>query len=213
MTTAARLASHDAPLHRPSRRQNEPMNIRCWLLPTFRTLRLAPLLGGALGSAIVWALTAAATGEVAVEVAMLGCGAMAAAVSLALDDPAHELLAASPTSERRRMLQRLGMTGAVALAGWLATPTVAALVTEAQVRRPTATSLVALAVVGVAGVAALQRRQQAAASSLGAAIPLAWVASRWFVPESLTDISSLWLDRPLPVAASAFALLVMGART
>lgn len=188
------------------------MTLSTWLRPTVRTLRLAPLLGTAVGTAIAWALAAAATGDVPAELAMLGCGVIAAGVPLALDDQAHTLLAALPTSERARLLRRLASAGLITLAAWLLASGLAGHLADPLVRLPDTAALIALTAAGVAGLALTQSRRHAVAATTGAAIPLAWTAGRWFMPESLTDVADLWLDHPLPVAAAALTLILIGAR-
>ena len=166
-------------------------------------------------SALGFVTTAAAvavTAVGAIDAAAVGptaqaCGgALAAAATIALRDPARELLSASPTSPRARLLQRCMLIGPAAL--------VAAALVDALARRSLdgplvavsgLESVLALVCVGVATTACCARRCVGPSSSAGAAVALGWSTASTFLPDGGAWWWSLWRTHPWAVIATAAA--------
>ncbi len=139
---------------------------------------------------------------------LLGAAAMAAvaaAVALALDDPAHELTAALPVSRAWRALHRMVLVVPPLLCGWLLASST--LVPD-ETRSDAVAVVVSLAALAVAVASVVGRVRPATAAAAGAAAPFALLAlhllasnggGRWSPTEA-------WVDHPW--AASVVAGLV-----
>jgi hypothetical protein len=183
-----------------------------WFVHTARTLRWAPLTSIAAGSAVVWAITATQGRALPTQVAVLACGAVAGGVPLALDDPAHALLAASPTTERRRLLRRLALVLVPGLVLWLALAATAGRLFDDASNQPSLVALAALALAGVAAMAVTQGHRPGAAVTVGGALPLAWVVSHWYLPHAVDGLTALWHEQSVAVALVAGAAVVVATR-
>jgi hypothetical protein len=139
-------------------------------------------------------------------VALVVAAAIAAAAPASLDDSAHELLGAMPTTWRRRVLQRLVIVIPAVTVAW-ALAVLAMFGTGGDRRLPT---LGALAALGVAVGLIAARTRPGAAAAIGVATPLAAVASRWLLPndDRLDSIGTLWAEHPWP---TIFTTLVAAA--
>lgn len=184
-----------------------------WIQPSARTIRWTPLIAISIGTALLWAFVRAQTEAISGELLLLACGAIAAAAPLALDDPGRSLLSASPTTERRRLLQRLAIVGPAVTAAWLVLAALAASLFADGAAPPGAAPLAALALAGVAVLVVALRHRPAGAAAAGAAACVSWVAARWYLPDVAGDAAALWLDRPAAVIAVAVAAVILGART
>ncbi len=157
------------------------------------------------------ALTVVAVG--AIDTAAVGptaraCGgALAAAATVALRDQARDLLAATPTSPRVRLLQRSALIIPATL--------LAAMLVDALARRSVDVpvvavsgieSVLALVCVGFAATACCTRRWPDAASSTGAAVALGWSTASAFLPDRGAWWSSLWSTHPWAVIVVAAAI-------
>lgn len=118
------------------------------------------IIGGliAVGTIII----SMTTGHDLAEIYALAFVASTAGLGFALDDPAAETVAASPTSLARRRIHRVGIAGAITVATWLM---IAALVATSETQRfPTYDVLIeiaALTAIGLATSALVQQRTQA----------------------------------------------------
>lgn len=96
------------------------------------------------------------------EAYALALVASTAGLGFALDDPAAETVAASPTPLARRRIQRVGIVGAITVATWLV---IAGVVATSETQRfPTydiVIEVAALAAIGLATSALVQQRTQA----------------------------------------------------
>ncbi len=145
------------------------------------------------------------------------CAAFVATAVLALDDPAHTLVHATPTSARIRLLHRIAVATPLAMISL-------ALVAGAQrwfFEPPTSPSPSALAVAalfstGVATKALVTRRRPERAAETGAGVALGWALSGVALVPQLapTSITMAWSEHPWPVllATLAVAFLATGSQ-
>jgi hypothetical protein len=107
------------------------------------------------------------------EIYALALVASTAGLGFALDDPAAETVAVSPTSLARRRIHRVGIAGAITAATWLVIAGVVA--TSDTQRFPTYDVLIevaALAAIGLATSAIVQRRTQSPGGPTAALVVL-----------------------------------------
>lgn len=166
-----------------------------------------------IGIAVLLALVRAQTDVVPGELLVLACGAVAATAPLALEDPGRSLLSASPTTERRRLLQRLAIVGPVVTGAWLAIAALAVSLFANGTTAPGGGALAALALAGIAVLVMALRRLPGAAAAAGAAACVSWVAARWYLPDAAADAAAMWHDHPTTVLAVASAVAFLSART
>lgn len=131
-------------------------------------------------------------------------GALAAAATVALRDPARDLLAAVPTSPRLRLLQR----GTVIIPATLVAALLVGALTQRSVDGPVVVlagveSVLALVCVGFAASACCSRRWPDAAPSTGAAVALGWSTAFAFLPDRRAWWATLWSTHPWAVIVVA----------
>ena len=135
------------------------------------TPTLPTIIGGliALGTII----TRMSTDHDLAEIYALAFVASTAGLGFALDDPAAETIAASPTTLTRRRIRRVSIAGAITAATWL---TIAGVVATSDTQRfPTYDVIIevaALAAMGLATSALVQRRTQAPGGPTAALVVL-----------------------------------------
>ena len=174
---------------------------------TVRAVDLSALVFVTVAAAVVVTVVGAIDAAAVGPTAKACSGALAAAATVALRDPARDLLAAMPTSPRVRLLQRSALIVPAAL--------VAAALVDALARRPVdgpvvamadIESVLALVCVGVATTACCARRRPDAASSTGAAVALGWSTAATFLPDRGAWWWSLWSTHPWAVVVVAAAV-------
>jgi hypothetical protein len=179
-----------------------------WATPTRRAMRWRPLFATASGIGIVMlALWEIGAPPIAESPAMIAVAAVFAAAALALDDPAHALLAAAPIGFGRRLAHRLAWLGPAVLVcllgvGWVAGHSGVAPI-SGRMLAPAA-ALGSLVVVTHVLVA---RRRPDVAASASAMAPAVWVTLAMSTPNDAWGgtVAHLWLDRPWAVVGCAAA--------
>lgn len=146
------------------------------------------------------------------------CGALAAAASMALDDPAHALLQPMPVTARARLAHRLALLAPVTAAAATLLILAARLFFDGRISKvPSAASLAALVTSAVAATAWLTRRFPEHAAEGGATAAFGWSIAGVIVPDSLVPetVALAWLQHPWSVLAIGLTLIVIatGART
>ena len=183
-----------------------------WVTPTRRAIRWRPLLCAPLWLLVVGALLW--SGDVADVRAPVWCalGVLAATALLAFDDPAHALLAAMPTSARRRHGRRVVLVGTCLAVVWCAVAVVGGRVFDTW-PASAAISLAALFTTGLAAMVICERRRPDVAATVGAIVPVVWAVGSQAVPVSgiVRPIAELWLEHPWPVVVTASALAFVAA--
>ncbi len=123
-----------------------------------RSTSIVPtLLGGIVGLAAI--ITQVSTGRSLTEVYALALVTSTAGIGFALDDPAAEIVAASPTSLVRRRIIRVLIAVTIVIIAWFLIAAVVA--TSSTNRFPTSDIVIeiaALAAIGLATAASVQRR-------------------------------------------------------
>ena len=129
------------------------------------------VIGGLIAVATI--IVCMGTGRDVSEIYALAFIASTAGLGFALDDPAAETVGASPTPLARRRMRRIAIAGAITVATWLL---IAAMVATSDTQRfPTYDVIIevtALAAIGLATSAAVQRRTQAAGGPTAALVVL-----------------------------------------
>ena len=129
------------------------------------------ILGGLIAVGTI--ITGMSTGHNLAEIYALALVASTAGLGFALDDPAEETVAASPTPLARRRIHRVAIVGAITAATWLVIAGVVA--TSDTQRFPTydvVIEVAALAAIGLATSAMVQRRTQASGGPTAALVVL-----------------------------------------
>ncbi|MEO5722981.1 MAG: hypothetical protein ABIR12_01385, partial [Ilumatobacteraceae bacterium] len=152
----------------------EPVEIResrASALHIHSTPTVPTLIGGLIAVATV--IACMSTGHDVAEMYALAFVASTAGLGFALDDPAAETVGASPTPLARRRMHRVGIVGAITVAIWLL---IAGIVATSDTQRfPTYDVIIevaALAAIGLATSAAVQRRTQAPGGPTAALVVL-----------------------------------------
>ena len=152
----------------------EPVEIResrASALHVRSTPTVPTILGGLIAVGTI--ITGMSTGHDLAEMYALGFVASTAGLGFALDDPAAETVAASPTPLARRRIHRVAIAGMITAATWLLIAGVVA--TSDTQRFPTYDVIIevaALAAIGLATSALVQRRTQAPGGPTGALVVL-----------------------------------------
>lgn len=130
-------------------------------------------------------------------------GILVAGAILALDDPAHDLLAAVPVHQGQRLTHRLALLVPLVAASVVALTRLVALL---EVDSDLATMVgVALASVGLLTNVTWSRRRPESAATAGAALPLAWVVWATVTPsgQPFASLAHLIIRHPEPLVAAA----------
>lgn len=173
--------------------------------PTARATAWTPLM--VLGLALMLVAGLFRLRDSASEaVVHMGGAVIAAALVLALRDPADGLLAAVPVARLTRRLLRLALVTLVAVPVWFA---VALLLPGAGLGLA---PLVALTACGVALATWLPIERDALQA---AALPLAWATAGELLGGAggaVGTVADLWVRHPWPVAGAAAVLVLLGRR-
>ncbi len=136
-------------------RQSRATALRVRSTPTVPTI-----IGGLIAMGTI--IARASTGHDLAEIYALAFVASTAGLGFALDDPAAETVAASPTPLARRRLHRVAIAGTITVTTWLM---IAAVVATSDTQQfPTYDVIIevaGLAAIGLATSAVVQRRTQA----------------------------------------------------
>ncbi len=141
----------------------EPVDIResrTWALHVRSTPTVPTIVGGLLANLAI--IARVGNGHDLAEIYALAFVASTAGLGFALDDPAAETVAASPTSLAHRRIRRVGITGTITVIAWLMIAVVVAL--SDNQRFPTFDVIIevaALAAISLATSAFVQQRTQA----------------------------------------------------
>ncbi len=144
---------------------------RAWELRLRATPTVPTIIGGLIAVGTI--IARMSTGHNLAEVYALAFVTSTAGLGFALDDPAAETVAASPTPLARRRLHRVGIAGTITAATWLVIAGVVA--TSDTQRFPTYDVIIevaALAAIGLATSALVQRRTQAPGGPTAALVVL-----------------------------------------
>jgi hypothetical protein len=137
-----------------------------------RSTPTAPtIIGGLIAVSVIIARTS--TGHDLAEIYALALVASTAGLGFALDDPAAETIAASPTPLARRRIHRVGIAGTITVTTWMVIAGVVA--TSDTQQFPTYDVIIevaALAAIGLATSALVQRRRQAPGGPTAALVVL-----------------------------------------
>ncbi len=135
------------------------------------TQTVPTILGGLIAVGTI--ITGMSTGHDLAEIYALAFVASTAGLGFALDDPAAETVAASPTPLIRRRIHRVAIVGVITAATWLV---IAGVVATSDIQRfPTydvVIEVAALAAIGLATSAMVQRRTQAPGGPTAALVVL-----------------------------------------
>ena len=153
---------------------SEPVEIResrASALHVRSTPTMPTILGGLIAVGTI--ITRMSTGHDLAEIYSLAFVASTAGLGFALDDPAAETVGASPTPLARRRIHPVAIVGAITAASWLV---IAAVVATSDTQRfPTYDVIIevaALAAIGLATSAVVQRRTQASGGPTAALVVL-----------------------------------------
>ena len=137
---------------------------------------------------------------------------LAATALLAFDDPAHALLAAVPTSIRRRHARRVVLVGTCLAVVWCAVALVGGRMFDTW-PASAAICLAALFTTGLATMVICERRRPDVAATVGAVVPVVWVVGSRMFPSTgiVQPLADLWLEHPWPVVVTASALAFVAA--
>lgn len=177
---------------------------------TVRVVHWAPL-GAVIAVAVaVGAILRVGDGDISGQLSVAIIGAIAAAVALSLDDPAHKTLSALPVGVRRRLALRVAFVAPTAIIGWVLIDALAGWAFDRPIDGPGVSALLALTIVGIAVTVVAQRHSPERAASIGASIALGWALSITLVDEgTLGDMSSAWTHHPWIVAAFGFLMICL----
>ena len=142
-----------------------------------------------------------------------GLGVLAATALLAFDDPVYALLAAVPTSVRRRHGRRVVLVGTCLAVRvvcrrrrWRACVRQLAGVGGDLPRRGSFTT-------GLATMVICERRRPDVAATVGAIVPVVWAVGSQVFPSTgiVRTIAELWLEHPWPVVVTGSAVAFVAA--
>ena len=182
----------------------------CWLAPTIRLVRWSSLLVPVATAVAISGVLRQVGQSVPDTMALFIAAALAAAAAASLDDPAHELLSAMPTTSRRRVLHRLAIVVPAVAASWVLA-VLAMFRSEGGWNLPALGALVAL---GVAVTCIAARTRPDAAAAIGVAAPLAAAAAPWLLSrgDPLGSITQVWLEYPGPTITVAVGAAMVATR-
>ncbi|MEO6123523.1 MAG: hypothetical protein ABIR32_07405 [Ilumatobacteraceae bacterium] len=154
--------------------KTEPVEIgesRASALHIRSTPTVPTVIGGLIAVATI--IASMSTGHDLTEIYALAIVASTVGLGSALDDPAAEILRASPTTLAQRRIRRIAIVGAITVTTWLV---IAAIVATSDAQRfPTYDVIIevaALAAIGLATSAAVQRHTQAPGGPTAALVVL-----------------------------------------
>lgn len=180
-----------------------------WLAPTVRAIAWRPVLGG-LGAVVaaLSALEASSAPPLSAALVSLALAVVAALVLHALDDPAHALLAALPTSALQRVVHRLAATLAVVLVVGAAALVAGVGGIDDVPGPPLAEAFAALLAAGVLLHVALTAHRPGQ-TAMAAGLPVLWaVLASVTEPDGAGALAHGWSTHPWPVALGAIVAVV-----
>jgi len=181
-----------------------------WISATTRLVQWSLLAGVVAATLATSAALSVAGAAFPTLLAPIVAAAFASVAPACLDDPAHDLLAAVPTSAGWRTAHRLIVVVPACVIAW----SVLSPVVDASVGWPASLPpMVALLAIGVATTTLVASWRPDAAAAAGAAAPLAlataWV---WLPFERIADAMTIWEDHPWPVTVAAGTVAVTTSR-
>ncbi len=186
-----------------------------WATPTRRAMRWRPLAAVTSGiGVVVGALWAAGAPPIADPPVTIAVALLVAAAALALDDPAHALVAAVPVGFGRRVAHRLAWLVPATLAGLLSIGWVARSADMVSGSGRILPAAAALGSIALATHVLVARRRPDVAAPVAAVVPACWVVLG-VSPSGVAGFatfSKLWLHHPWTVCAGASAVAVIAAR-
>lgn len=184
-----------------------------WIAPTCRAMPWAPLAAVTVGLVVASFVVSAVTDQLPFELVVVACGAVIAAIALALDDTAYALTQPVPASVRRRLAHRLVLLVPASVAvGGLLVAVCRLGFDEAPAPLPSMAAPAALLGAAIAANVWCSRRRPDRAAEAGAAVAIGWsiavaVLPTWRVAQTIGDA---WLVHPWLVLAAAVALIAVG---
>jgi len=186
-----------------------------WVTPTRRAMRWRPFLAAAAGVlAVVVALGAADAPAAAEPLVLVLVAMLVGSAALALDDPAHSLVAAAPVGFTRRLAHRVAwlgpaLIGCACAIGWVGL--------QFDAIPNTADALawcVALGSIALATHVLVARTRPELAAAAAAATPAAWVVVLLSTSGGGSFASAVQrsLDRPWTIVCCAAVVLVIASR-
>ena len=145
---------------------------------------------------------------------MIAVAVLIAAAALALDDPAHALLAAVPVGSGRRLVHRLAWLAPITLGGLLAIGWIAERLDVAPVSGQMLAPATALGSLSVVTHVLVMKWRPDVAASAAAVVPAVLVTLGVSTSRDALGgtLAHLWLDRPWAVVACAAAVVVGASR-
>lgn len=141
------------------------------------------------------------------------CAAFVATAVLALNDPAHTLVHATPTSARIRLLHRVAVTTPIAMFGLALVVGAQRLLFEPPSSAPpSALAVASLLSTGIATKALVNRRRPELAAETGACVVLGWALSDLALAPQIapTWITMAWREHPGPVLVATLVATLLG---
>jgi hypothetical protein len=164
------------------------------IAPTTRAMPWSAVAVSGIVALGIAAVVRASGSEAPTAAAALAAGTIAAAAALCREDPAGALLAAVPTSPRRRLALRAALVTPVCILIWCSSCALAGY-PEFGVR-----PLLALIAAGFAGGAVVACHRPDAAAGGGAVFALAWAAAPLLpILGPLDQVATVWLRSPVTV--------------
>jgi len=181
-----------------------------WVSATTRLVQWGLLAGVVAATLATSAALSVAGVAFPTLLAPVVAASIAAAAPACLDDPAHGLLAAVPTSARWRTAHRLILVVPACVIAW----SVLSPVVDTSVGWPAASlpPMIALLATGVATTTVVASWRPDAAAAAGAAAPLTLAtAGVWLPFERIADATMIWADHPWPFTVTAATVAVTAA--
>jgi len=188
--------------------------VTAWARPTARAVPWSTLaVAAATLLALVLAVGLVDAPPLPESVAALGAALLVSALARCLHDPAHALLAALPTSLRRRVARRLALVLPVAAGlGALVAGVAERLDALAPDRPPLPAAALVLLAAALAAWSVLGRVRPELAASGAAAVPVAWAVLAAATPAgAAADVVVAWGRPGWPLVAAALAAVALAA--
>ncbi len=173
-----------------------------WFAPTWRSTQWLPMATVGLVLAVIGGITRLRGTTAPDSLLVAACGAFVATAVLALDDSAHTLVHATPTSARIRLLHRVAVTAPIAMCGLALVVGAQRLLFEPPSSAPpSALAVASLLSTGIATKALVNRRRPELAAETGAGVALGWALIGLALAPQIapTSITMAWRDHPWPV--------------
>lgn len=179
---------------------------------TLRATPLRPLLVVVSGLMLVGVVNSWRGAALSDVVGIAGVGALAGAVALGLDDEANAMLRSSPTTALIRLVHRLAILVPALLGSAVALIVSDRLFFAERSTLPSAASLVALVVAGVAVEVWWSHRRPDTAAEGAAVVVMSWALAPSFVPDVrlVGELAEAWQSRAPWVFVVSVALVLAG---